>query len=97
MVNLYELDRLTGYLEQNGYLIYRIDDHSSPLGHHKVMVFNKETREFEWDAICQYGSYGYEDGLLEIYGRIVPNDDVEGWLTADKVIERLKEYENKAG
>lgn len=40
-----------------------------------------------WDAICGYGSYGFEDGLLEIMGDIVPGkDDVLGWLTADDVL-----------
>lgn len=40
-----------------------------------------------WDAVCGYGSYGFEDGLLEIMGDIVPGkDDVLGWLTADDVL-----------
>ena len=45
-----------------------------------------------WDAICQQGSYGYEDGLLEICGDIVETKDdiVEGYLTAQDVIERIE-------
>lgn len=44
-----------------------------------------------WDAICHLGSYGHENGLLEIYGSIVQNenDTVEGYLTAEEILERL--------
>ena len=49
----------------------------------------------KWDAICQAGSYGYEEGLLEIYGDLVdPKEDgdtVVGYLTADDVIKRLED------
>lgn len=47
-----------------------------------------------WDAICGYGSYGNEEGLLEVMGNpvILPSDGdtVAGWLTADDVITRLE-------
>lgn len=46
-----------------------------------------------WDAICHSGSYGHEQGLLEIMGTIVraddDDDDVEGWLTAEEILQRL--------
>lgn len=44
-----------------------------------------------WDAICHSGSYGHERGLLEIMGTIVraDDDDVEGWLTAEEILQRL--------
>lgn len=47
--------------------------------------------ECKWDAICHPGSYGYDEGLLEIMGDIVSEDeeDVVGWLTADDVIKRI--------
>ena len=39
------------------------------------------------------GSYGHEEGLLEIMGTIVraddDDDDVEGWLTAEEILQRL--------
>ena len=41
----------------------------------QIVVYDGEMRA--WDAICGYGSYGYEQ-------------DVEGFLTADEVIRRLK-------
>lgn len=44
--------------------------------------------KYLWDAICGYGTYGHEEGLLEIAGSIT-KDDVEGFLTADDIINRL--------
>ena len=47
----------------------------------------------EWDAICHSGSYGHERGLLEVMGTIAraveDDDDVEGWLTAEEILQRL--------
>lgn len=48
---------------------------------------------YVWDAVCHYYSYGHEEGLLEIMGDIVNHDDdweVEGYLTAKDIIERLE-------
>ncbi len=50
------------------------------------------------DAICFPGSYGYEDGLLEIMGLVdseAVGDDVEGWLTAEKVFKRINAHYNR--
>ena len=47
-----------------------------------------------WDAICHMGSYGHNNGLLEIMGGAVnrnPHDSVEGFLTADEILERVDE------
>jgi hypothetical protein len=45
------------------------------------------------DAICHKYSYGYEQGLLEIMGlHNNPLDDVEGWLTAEQVFERIRNH-----
>ena len=54
-----------------------------------------ESRDF--DFICHSTSYGHEEGLLEIMGAIVTDeeseiDSVVGWLTADNVIERIKKH-----
>lgn len=47
------------------------------------------------DVVCHSGSYGHEQGLLEIMGlNIDTTDDVEGWLTADEVFKRIsQDYE----
>lgn len=49
-----------------------------------------------WDAICHDGSYGHEDGLLEIMGKLVNKSkaninmkDVEGYLTAQEILDRI--------
>lgn len=46
-----------------------------------------------WDAVCHEFSYGGKDGLLEVYGSLVDVDgtllnDVEGWLTAEDIINK---------
>lgn len=53
-----------------------------------------ENGDCVWDAICTKYSYGYSDGLLEVYGKIVPEKDgVIGFLTADQVIEMMQKME----
>lgn len=51
------------------------------------------------DAIYFYGSYGYEEGLLEVGGRIVEiDDDAEGYVPAEEAFQRIKkiwEADNK--
>lgn len=42
-----------------------------------------------WDAVCHEGSYGGEYGLLEIAGSICESEDVDGYLTAEKILERV--------
>ena len=50
------------------------------------------TGERVCDAVCHYGSYGHESGLIETMGWPLCGlvyDDVEGYLTADTVYARL--------
>lgn len=54
-------------------------------------LFDNESKV--WDVICHVGSYGHEEGLFETCGDIVPEDyedEVEGYLTTEDVLERLK-------
>lgn len=55
-------------------------------------VFKDDEREF--DIICHDRSYGHEHGLLEVMGAICEDDcdDVEGWLDADTVLNRIANY-----
>ena len=94
------LNKLERYLKENGIRYERFDvekliDHDNlcfELERHQICVPCQE--KAEWDAICHRGSYGAEEGLLEIYGSIVRPDagnSVEGYLAAEDVIERIEE------
>ena len=88
-----ELDKLEKYLKEHSIPYERVDEESrahSGINRHQIGVPTLEPRGREWDAVCHYGSYGYEEGLLEIYGTIAGND-VVGWLTAENVIKRIEE------
>lgn len=91
-----ELDKLEKFLQQNGYKYERIERQGG-IGEdrHQIRVFDEENGKELFDVICQRGSYGYEEGLLEAMGSIVNEkeigDRVEGYLTADEIIRRIKE------
>ena len=48
-------------------------------------------------ASCQSGNYGHADGLLEVCGELAQNRtdsgywDVDGWLTAKEILDRIDE------
>lgn len=98
--DLTQLNRVEQYLKDNNIPYERFDkeDVISPqfpcietLERHQIYVPNGKNPE--WDVICQRGSFGAEEGLLEIYGSIVDpyaGNSVEGWLTADDVIARIE-------
>ena len=96
---LTELDKLEDYLKEHRNEYERIDreDLDHCIGRHQISVPNHAKKK--WDAICQPGSYGYEEGLLEIYGSLVDRakygdtDSVCRWLTAKDVIERIEATE----
>jgi hypothetical protein len=89
-----ELDKLEQYLKDNGIGYERIDENVDTWGRHQIKVFGSDS-EIAWDAICHRGSYGFEQGLLEIYGTLVDEekdgDSVAGWLTAEDVIKRIEQ------
>lgn len=94
-----ELDKLEKWLGENaqrfGYDVTRDDcePERSRVNKHQIIV--GRNGEYLWDAICHYGSYGYEQGLLEIYGSLVDDGGVVGWLTAEDVIRRIEEKEGE--
>ena len=46
-------------------------------------------KKWIWDAVCTHASYGYERGLLEMWGRYL--SEPEGFLTAEECFEKIKE------
>lgn len=92
-----ELGKLERYLKANG---YNYERKKTSIGIHtgdQVIVYD-ENGDRQWDAVCHRGSYGFEQGLLEIMGSIVKpgGDSVEGWLTAEDIIARLEEGKNES-
>ena len=92
-----ELDKLEEYLKKNNIPYTRVDEaHTGNecMMRHQILVPESYPKA-EWDAICHKGSYGYEDGLLEIMGNLVDEkkdgDTVVGYLTAEDVIKRIEE------
>lgn len=88
-----ELDKLELYLSKSKTHYERIDEEEFFFSRHQIIAYDESGKRL-WDAICHIGSYGYEDGLLEISGNIVDEDkdgdSVVGWLTADDVIRRVR-------
>ena len=88
-----EMDKLEQYLRENGYNYKHKSNYDSSLFRLDAIVVYDENGDYLWDAICHRGSYGYEEGKLEIMGTIVRDDiedTVEGWLTAQDIIDRLE-------
>ena len=95
-----EFEKLSNWLTMNGYKVKEFHKETMINGQdyseHRIDVYNNDGKRV-WDAICQRGSYGFDQGLLEVMGSyILGHDDVEGWLTADDVIEMLKKAEGNA-
>ena len=96
-----ELDKLEAYLKERSIDYERIDQNAEfdeegfvlVTDRHQINVFSKSGHKI-WDAICQRGSYGYRQGLLEVMGNPVvrreDGDRVRGCLTAQDVIDRLE-------
>jgi len=84
-----ELDLLEAYLKDKGVPYSRTES--------QIIVYDRRGRCI-WDAVCSYGSYGYEQGLLEVMGdpvvRWSDGDSVAGYLTAQNVIDRWEESRN---
>ena len=95
-----ELDILTQYLKDHNIPFERYDcdkdiqlddEYTFHVNRHQICVPNQ--RYALWDVICQKGSYGYHEGLLEAYGDIVDVEgEVEGYLTAQDVIRRIEKH-----
>lgn len=90
-----EMQKLEKYLKEHHYRFEKIKKSAMGIKDFQNQIFvYDENGEIKWDVICHVGSYGYEQGLLEIMGSIVKGiDSVEGFLTADDIIKRLEEQD----
>ena len=98
-----EMDKLWKHLKLCGYNCIAFRRRSPEGVYDQIRVYNDVSDDNvlypEWDAICFKGSFGYNAGLLEIYGNIVDpdkdGDSVIGYLTAADIMERLRLYEKE--
>ena len=92
-----EIDKLEEELKEIGAKYERTDKEEKrdeigrieALDCHQIIVFDDNGKRL-WDAVCHRGSYGWEQGLLEVMGIICPDHDVLGFLTAEDVIKRIE-------
>lgn len=91
-VRMTEMEKLEKYLKEKGFIFRREQTKIANNDWDQIIVYNKNG-DRQWDAVCNWGSYGHEKGLLEIMGSIVKpgGESVEGWLTAEDIIKRLEE------
>lgn len=53
-------------------------------GGEQIIVYDAAGNRI-WDGIWGWGSYGFEQGLIEVMGAQLLGHDVDGWLTAHQV------------
>jgi hypothetical protein len=64
-----------------------------------LQIFSPSLEKPMIDAVCHWGTYGYEKGLIEIQSALIPDspnkweweDGIRGWLTAEEALEYFKE------
>ena len=60
-------------------------------GRPQVIFLNPQNGEQIGDAVCHFGSYGHEKGLVEVMGLpFCDEEDVVGFLTADEVSHQIE-------
>ena len=82
-----EIERLIEMLT-NADIPFEVTD--DVMGNSNNQIWYPNFEKHICDVICHEYSYGGKDGYLEIMG-LSDNeyDDVEGWLTAEQVFERI--------
>lgn len=87
-----ELDNYAQMLDEAGIEYERITEYN-PFDI-TVMLFNqvlvRGIGDSRFSAVCHHGSYGFEDGLIEVwdYG----NEDPVGFLTAEDAFALLEDW-----
>lgn len=84
-----QIDRVEWWLKKHNIPFKRIieDNYVKNLNINRNQILI-ETEHDTFSIICQYGSYGYEKGLLELYD--FKASDPIGYLTAEQVKYTLK-------
>lgn len=60
-------------------------------GRPQIIFLKPQTNERIGDAVCHFGSYGHEKGLIEVMGYPFDDEeDVVGFLTAEEVIHQIE-------
>ena len=52
---------------------------------------------WKWDGICQWGSYGASDGMIESYGELGEKDGSPQVVTAEEAFAVIKAHWDKEG
>lgn len=61
------------------------------LSTNEIVLRRQHKNGYDISIVCQYGSYGVKQGLLEYY-RFGKDEDPVGYCTAEEVIEVIKEW-----
>lgn len=67
-----------------------ISNDEMKLSRNQILLSIQYENGYDLSVICQYGSYGVKQGLLE-YCRLKKKEDPVGYCTAEEVIEVIKE------
>lgn len=92
-----ELENLKLLLEENN-IEYKFifERASNPKYNRRLVKLYNEYGDEVLSAICHYGSYGYEQGKIEIMGLLTKEESkhnsVVGFLDAKNVLKRIKKY-----
>lgn len=83
-----EIDKLIELLETSRTKIpYEVGEN-----HGRPQVFYPSKEDCVSDAICNYLSYGHEEGKIEIMGLTMNDDIAEGWLSSWEVYCRWLDH-----
>lgn len=82
-----ELNKLEGLLRDNN-ISYDREDDDGYYDFHQIRSPGRTGDSWTWDVVCNRGSYGWESGLLEMWGKNM--DEPEGFLTAEECLKAIK-------
>lgn len=92
-----EIFKLKDMLQKAGIEFLFLDESFTGFQHYQIKVFEKQRQIIS--VIQSDGSYGQEHDLLEIMGLLTAEewerDGVSGYLTADNVFERIKNWKKR--